>query len=78
MKSKTTTEFQNVYLTDVNRKGKEGAGYFWYSLRIKGKIFKSSKSVSFTSARDCAIALDIKLIENGLEPINILKRRNEG
>lgn len=46
----------------------------WYATKIvKGKKYKSP---GFKEERDAALAYDKILISLGLEPVNILKRKN--
>lgn len=45
--------------------------YFQAKKKINGKMFR----VLGQTAKGTAMALDIKLIESGSEPINVLKRK---
>ncbi|WP_170132703.1 hypothetical protein [Pedobacter cryoconitis] len=47
--------------------------FYSASKTILGKLF----TVSGKTAKIAAMALDIKLIENGLAPINVLKKSNK-
>jgi len=50
---------------------KDGLGYYFYKLIIKGCVFNGS----YKTEKEAAIAYDIKLIDNGKEPVNVLKRK---
>ncbi len=69
---KITTEYKNVYQVP-RRPGKLNEVMYRYSKLIKGDLIKS-QSMAFKTAKECAMALDKKLIEKGFEPINVLKR----
>jgi len=48
-----------------------GVTHFYYEKRINGTKFKGM----YLSETECAKQYDLLLIKNGLEPVNILKRK---
>jgi hypothetical protein len=60
------TEYVNV--SEWQSSGKR---YFKAHMRIDGKPYTCSSN----DMKQCALQLDKKLIDSGLEPINILKRK---
>jgi hypothetical protein len=72
MKS-TKTEYKNVYLTTGHMEGRGLPSVYGYRIMKDGEKIHSQNRF-FKTARECALALDKKLIEKGYEPINILKK----
>lgn len=67
-----TTEYIKVY-EYINKK--TNITYFRYNYKTKGRHRCTINSGLYTDARECAIALDKHLLNKGLEPINILKKK---
>jgi hypothetical protein len=71
---KGKTQYTNVYQT-LNSK-KEIVYYFHINRRTRTKDMGIS-SKTYTDIKECAIAVDKWLINNGEEPINILKKKTD-
>ncbi len=74
VRGSTKTEFKNVYRQELVSSGKYVKVWFHYRIEFNRMILKSGQR-SFETARAAAIALDKKLLEMNLQPINILKRK---
>lgn len=68
---KTTTEYKHVYKTTVNGKVK----YQISILRDRKGSGLSYTRKNFDDLREAAVAVDKYLIGKGLEPVNVLKRK---
>lgn len=66
------TDFK--YVRELQWKTGNKPNYF-HGKYYFGKPKKHVTSCNATTARECALLLDKKLIELGYEPINILKRK---
>ncbi len=71
------TGYKNVYKKRSSwlTRGKEGEEFIYeYKIIVNGREIRSC-SKAFKTERDCALALDKKLIELGHQPINILVKK---
>ena len=68
------TEYKNIYeySTCFNGQEESRTSFYRYHKVINGCKFFCHR---FKTAREAALALDKKLIEHEMEPINILKRK---
>lgn len=64
---KTKTEYKGVYITTRNGKDK----VIYLCLNIKNKQYRGY----FDTLKEAAIAVDKRLIENGMPPVNILVKK---
>jgi len=71
---KTVEEYKNIYQYDLYSQGRFINTLFFGDKNLKGKRY-IARNLKFTTARQAALALDKKLIEDNQEPINILKRK---
>lgn len=75
MKKERSSKYKGVSYINSRSNGKDIIGWTAAIDNLNGRMWRKHTGNTDKSEREAAIAYDMKMIELGKEPVNILKRK---